>query len=254
MLSLNGQQDRPACQGSVLNGSSDNSPSLLFHIGFRELEECGSSLEIVSRIGKTGVEEFGNISGSITTSAVGDTISYIPDLLYHYSCLYALSYLLSSAQFTVASAVISYHQGNGSFQSTLHLQLYNDSAYNYLLIIPQKGLPLKTRIFAALKATDLDRRWNVLMDHCFATPTTDPADKIQHDLFLRCRRDPQTEISSNGDGQMGRFSFELFRFLYQQHKQLTTLYLHCHIRLCHIDDCHMVNTSVELFQHFTALE
>ncbi|MEQ2275859.1 Zona pellucida-like domain-containing protein 1, partial [Xenotaenia resolanae] len=59
-----------------------------------------------------------------------------------------------------SAAAISVKDSNGTFISTLNLLLYNDSTYIQQLAIPVAGLTLKTRVFAAVKATNLDRRYS----------------------------------------------------------------------------------------------
>ncbi|KFV42544.1 Zona pellucida-like domain-containing protein 1, partial [Tyto alba] len=136
-----------------------------------------------------------------------------------------------------SSAAISVRENNGTFISTLNLLLYNDSTYSQQLLIPSTGLPLKTKIYAAVRATNLDGRWNVLMDYCYTTPSGNPNDDLRYDLFFSCDKDPQTTIIENGKSQMGRFSFEVFRFVKHKNQKMSTVFLHCVTKLCRADDC-----------------
>uniref|UniRef100_A0A3Q2CUF8 Zona pellucida-like domain-containing protein 1 n=1 Tax=Cyprinodon variegatus TaxID=28743 RepID=A0A3Q2CUF8_CYPVA len=139
-----------------------------------------------------------------------------------------------------SSAAISVKESNGTFISTLNLLLYNDSSYIQQLSIPGAGLTLKTRVFAAVKATNLDRRWNVLMDYCYTTPSGNPNDELRYDLFFSCDKDPQTTVFENGKSQMGRFAFEVFRFVKHKNQKMSTVFLHCVTKLCRADDCPML--------------
>ncbi|NXQ16515.1 ZPLD1 protein, partial [Peucedramus taeniatus] len=120
-----------------------------------------------------------------------------------------------------------------------------DSTYSQQLLIPSTGLPLKTKIYAAVRATNLDGRWNVLMDYCYTTPSGNPSDDLRYDLFFSftllyktsCDKDPQTTIIENGKSQMGRFSFEVFRFVKHKNQKMSTVFLHCVTKLCRADDC-----------------
>ncbi|KAG8451989.1 hypothetical protein GDO86_003973 [Hymenochirus boettgeri] len=181
--------------------------------------------------------QIGNISGYIDTPDPPTIISYLPGLLYKFSCSYPLEYLVNNTQLASSSAAISVREGNGTFISTLNLLLYNDSTYSQQLLIPSSGLPLKTKIYAAVRATNLDGRWNVLMDYCYTTPSGNPTDGIRYDLFLSCDKDPQTTIFENGKSQMGRFSFEVFRFVKHKNQKMSTVFLHCITKLCRSDDC-----------------
>ncbi|KAJ8378653.1 hypothetical protein AAFF_G00237770 [Aldrovandia affinis] len=102
------------------------------------------------------------------------------------------------------------------------------------------GLTLKTRVFAAVKATNLDKRWNVLMDYCYTTPSGDPNDELRYDLFFSCYKDPQTTVFENAKSQMGRFSFEVFRFVKHKNQKMSTVFLHCVTKLCRADDCDLL--------------
>ncbi|KAL0182694.1 hypothetical protein M9458_022069, partial [Cirrhinus mrigala] len=53
----------------------------------------------------------------------------------------------------------------------------------------------------------------------------------------RCDKDPQTTVFENGKSQMGRFSFEVFRFVKHKNQKMSTVFLHCVTKLCRSDDC-----------------
>lgn len=55
-----------------------------------------------------------------------------------------------------------------------------------------------------------------------------------------CYKDPQTTVFENGKSQMGRFSFEVFRFVKHRHQKMSTVFLHCVTKLCRADDCIML--------------
>lgn len=56
----------------------------------------------------------------------------------------------------------------------------------------------------------------------------------------RCYKDPQTTVFENGKSQIGRFSFEVFRFVKHRHQKMSTVFLHCVTKLCRADDCIML--------------
>ncbi|XDV32475.1 hypothetical protein PO909_003277 [Leuciscus waleckii] len=222
-LALNGRHGEVHCRGFINNNTFPT--AVLFSISLSTLEACGNTLVM------------GNISGYIDTPDPPTVISYLPGLQYKFSCSYPLEYLLNNSQLASSSAAISVKDNNGTFLSTLSLVLYNDSTFSQLISIPMSGLSLKTRVFAAVKATNLDRRWNVLMDHCYATPSGNPNDEIRYDLFFGCYKDPQTTVFENGKSQMGRFAFEVFRFVKHKNQKMSTVFLHCVTKLCRADDC-----------------
>ncbi|XP_061683336.1 zona pellucida-like domain-containing protein 1 [Syngnathoides biaculeatus] len=242
-LALNGHHGDAQCRGFINNNTFPT--VVLFSIGLSTLEACGNSLEVSTAFGPNAygnmsLVQIGNVSGFVDTPDPPTIISYLPGLLYKFSCSYPLEYLVNNSQLASSSAAISVKDSNGTFVSTLSLVLYNDSTYNQMLSIPMAGLALKTRVFAAVKATNLDKRWNILMDYCYTTPSGNPNDEVRYDLFLGCYKDPQTTVYENGKSQMGRFSFEVFRFVKHRHQKMSTVFLHCVTKLCKSDDCIML--------------
>ncbi|XP_016391058.1 zona pellucida-like domain-containing protein 1 [Sinocyclocheilus rhinocerous] len=239
-LALNSRHGDAQCQGFINNNTFPT--AVLFSISLSTLEACGNTLEVstsqgFNAYGNISMVQMGNISGYIDTPDPPTVISYLPGLVYKFSCSYPLEYLLNNSQLASSSAAISVKDNNGTFLSTLSLVLYNDSTFSQLISIPMSGLSLKTRVFAAVKATNLDRRWNVLMDHCYATPSGNPNDGIRYDLFHGCSCDPQTTVFENGKSQMGRFAFEVFRFVKHKNQKMSTVFLHCITKLCRVGDC-----------------
>ncbi|TFK05334.1 E3 SUMO-protein ligase PIAS1 [Platysternon megacephalum] len=239
-LALNGKHGDAHCKGFINNNTFP--AVVIFIINLSTLESCGSTLVVssvpgINAYGNVSVVQIGNVSGYIDTPDPPTIISYLPGLLYKFSCSYPLEYLVNNTQLASSSAAISVKENNGTFISTLSLLLYNDSTYSQLLVIPSIGLPLKTKIYAAVRATNLDGRWNVLMDYCYTTPSGNPNDELRYDLFFSCDKDPQTTVTENGKSQMGRFSFEVFRFVKHKNQKMSTVFLHCVTKLCRTDDC-----------------
>uniref|UniRef100_A0A3Q1BKC1 ZP domain-containing protein n=1 Tax=Amphiprion ocellaris TaxID=80972 RepID=A0A3Q1BKC1_AMPOC len=242
-LALNGRHSEAQCRGFVNNNTFPT--VVLFSISLSTLEACGNSLVVstaygANAYGNMSLVQIGNVSGYIDTPDPPTIISYLPGLLYKFSCSYPLEYLVNNSQLASSSAAVSVKDSNGTFVSTLSMILYNDSTYNQPLSIPMAGLALKTRVFAAVKATNLDKRWNILMDYCYTTPSGNPNDELRYDLFFGCYKDPQTTVFENGKSQMGRFSFEVFRFVKHRHQKMSTVFLHCVTKLCRADDCIML--------------
>ncbi|XP_071762038.2 zona pellucida-like domain-containing protein 1 [Centroberyx gerrardi] len=239
-LALNGRHSDAHCRGFINNNTFPT--AVLFSISLSTLEACGNSLVVTTAYGANAygnmsLVQIGNISGYIDTPDPPAIISYLPGLLYKFSCSYPLEYLVNNSQLASSSAAISVKDSNGTFVSTLNMILYNDSTYNQPLSIPMAGLALKTRVFAAVKATNLDKRWNILMDYCYTTPSGNPNDELRYDLFFGCYKDPQTTVFENGRSQKGRFAFEVFRFVKHRHQKMSTVFLHCVTKLCRADDC-----------------
>uniref|UniRef100_A0A3B3VS02 Zona pellucida-like domain-containing protein 1 n=1 Tax=Poecilia latipinna TaxID=48699 RepID=A0A3B3VS02_9TELE len=221
-LALNGHHGDAHCRGFINNNTFPT--VVIFSISLATLESCGNALVVSTAqgpnaYGNLSLVQIGNISGYIDTPDPPTIISYLPGLLYKYSCSYPLEYLVNNTQLTF---------------------LLGDSSYIQQLSIPVAGLTLKTRVFAAVKATNLDKRWNVLMDYCYTTPSGNPNDELRYDLFFSCDKDPQTTVLENGKSQMGRFAFEVFRFVKHKNQKMSTVFLHCVTKLCRADDCPML--------------
>ncbi|XP_037313206.1 zona pellucida-like domain-containing protein 1 isoform X2 [Pungitius pungitius] len=211
-LALNGRHSDAQCRGFINNNTFPT--AVLFSISLSSLEACGNSLVVstaygANAYGNMSLVQIGNVSGYIDTPDPPAIISYLPGLLYKFSCSYPLEYLVNNSQLASSSAAITVKDSNGTFVSTLNMILYNDSTYNQPLSIPMAGLALKTRVFAAVKATNLDKRWNIFMDYCYTTPSGNPNDELRYDLFFG-------------------------------HQKMSTVFLHCVTKLCRADDCIML--------------
>uniref|UniRef100_A0A3Q1IQA4 Zona pellucida-like domain-containing protein 1 n=1 Tax=Anabas testudineus TaxID=64144 RepID=A0A3Q1IQA4_ANATE len=237
-LALNGRHGDAHCRGFINNNTFPT--VVIFSISLAALESCGNSLVVSTAqgpnaYGNLSLVQIGNISGYIDTPDPPTIISYLPGLLYKFSCSYPLEYLVNNTQ--LASKGVSKCDECVANASVVCVQ---DSLYIQQLSIPMAGLTLKTRVFAAVKATNLDRRWNVLMDYCYTTPSGNPNDDLRYDLFFSCEKDPQTTVFENGKSQMGRFAFEVFRFVKHKNQRMSTVFLHCVTKLCRADDCPML--------------
>ncbi|XP_077421150.1 zona pellucida-like domain-containing protein 1 isoform X1 [Vanacampus margaritifer] len=214
-----------------------------FPINGSSMSSCGNDFNIINQVG-TGAfadfsnVQFANISGSVTSiDPSAGMITYRPQLLYMFSCLYPMQYILNNTELGVSGVNVAIKDNNGSFISTLSLELYEDDQYQTLLTIPETGLQLKTKIYAAVRATNLTDKFNVLLDRCYATTSPYPDFDSFYDLFVGCTRDEQTDVSLNGDSQVAHFSFEAFRFVEHKNRTVSTFYLHCVTRLCEVSSC-----------------
>ncbi|XP_042342905.1 zona pellucida-like domain-containing protein 1 [Plectropomus leopardus] len=243
LMVLNNQFNRPECFGTA--DWSANPPLLKFTFPLNEIaiSSCQNNFKIFSQVG-TGMfldfsdVQFVNISGTITSvnPTVG-TITYRQQVLYSFSCLYPMQYILDNTQLAVSGASLAIKDTDGSFISTLSIELYEDDKYEDILNMPQTGLPPQTRIFVAVKATDLTDRFNVLLVRCYASTYPYPTPSAHYDLFEGCRHEPRTKLDLNGESQEAHFSFEAFRFVEHKNLVVSTFYLHCVARLCEVSLC-----------------
>uniref|UniRef100_A0A3B3ZI99 ZP domain-containing protein n=1 Tax=Periophthalmus magnuspinnatus TaxID=409849 RepID=A0A3B3ZI99_9GOBI len=238
LMALNSKHSNPKCQGMADWSSSP--PKLRFNITINEdaIAECGSSLAVSHHKGPAGTGHFQdfstvqfiNISGSICShDPTNGAITYHQEVMYMFSCRYPLQYLVNNTEMNVEGVSLAVKDTNGSFISTLSMQLYSDNTYTESLSMP---LELKTRIFVEVKASNLTNRFHVFLARCYTTASPFFSTTTFYDLFVGCHRDVQTVMDTNGEKQVARFSFEAFRFIKDTNTTISTYYVHCATRLC----------------------
>ncbi|KAK7156309.1 hypothetical protein R3I94_006405 [Phoxinus phoxinus] len=243
LMALNAKFTIPACRGVA--DWSVSPPVLMFNFSISQdaLILCGNNMNISSQLGSGVFSDYSkvqsvNISGLINSWDPSiSAITYRQQLMYQFSCLYPLQYLINNTELSVSGASLAIKDNNGTFVSSLSMSLFSNVNYNSKLQIPGSGLLLKTRIYVKVKATNLTNKFNVLLDRCYATTSPYPVSSSSYDLFVGCTRDPQTVIDLNGISQEGRFSFEAFRFVEHKNLTISTFYLHCVTRLCENSTC-----------------
>ncbi|XP_061104371.1 zona pellucida-like domain-containing protein 1 [Conger conger] len=243
LMALNAKYDKPECHGTP--DWSVNPPVLRFKLPISEdgISACSSKMKITHQVGTGDFSDYSsvqyvNISGIINSvDPSAGTITYREEMMYIFSCRYPLQYLINNTQMSVSGVSIAINDNNGTFISTLSMQLYEDESYEQPLQMPDEGLKLKRRIFVEVKASNLTKKFNVLLDRCYATTRPIPSNSTYYDLFVGCNRDGQTVMAINGDEQKARFSFEAFRFVEHKDQTVSTFYLHCATRLCELSSC-----------------
>ncbi|XP_067307960.1 zona pellucida-like domain-containing protein 1 [Pseudorasbora parva] len=241
LLILNQIANDPLCQGTL--DATATPPVVRFSFPLRQLDACGSIFRTTSAAGTGIFADFSNIqtvniSGVVRSfdPTVG-TVTYNAELKYFYSCAYPLEYLVNNTQVDVSSSSIAVQDNNGSFISTLSMQLFQDENYTSPLKIPFIGIELRTQIFVQVMAANLTSQYHVLLDRCYASISPIPANSTYFNLFVPCSKDSFTTMLENGDSQKARFSFPAFRFIEQQNQTISTYYLHCITRLCEASTC-----------------
>ncbi|KAI3354286.1 hypothetical protein L3Q82_018819, partial [Scortum barcoo] len=245
-LALNGNHNTSECLGSV--DTSVNPPVIRYQLPVNHSQDnpCRQSLQIVDEIpDPTGpFSSFLSIQSVIITGYI-DTpradqglISYSTDLYYHFSCRYPLEYLINNTQIVASSVSVATRDNNGTFIDTLKMGVFNDTDYGHLLVVPSTGLELRTRIYVEVKAVNLTGNFNVLLDHCFGTPTPfNMSHSEQHNFFVGCIMNQRTSVTINGLSKVARFNFEAFRFVQHRDRAQSSIYLHCILRLCEPSKC-----------------
>lgn len=231
----------PECRATL--DESVNPPVARFNFPLNMTHACGSTFRTTSAAGTGIFSDFSNIqtvniSGVVrSVDPTTGTITYNAELKYYYSCAYPLEYLVNNTQIDVSASSIAIKDNNGSFISTLSLDLFDDAKYISPLVIPDLGIELRTKVFVEVKATNLTGQYNVLLDRCYASISPLPSNSSFFNLFVPCSKDRFTTMIENGDSQSARFHFPAFRFIEQQNETVSTYYLHCITRLCERSTC-----------------
>ncbi|XP_075046148.1 zona pellucida-like domain-containing protein 1 [Mixophyes fleayi] len=245
-LALNGKHNSSSCMGTLNTSVDPPVIQFVFPINDTTVNACGNAISIVSNVGTGAFQAFSNvqtviISGYVDTppSSEMSMISYSTNLNYNFSCYYPLQYLLNNTQILTSSANVAVNTNNGSFISTLSMQLFTDQNLTTPLQSNGSALQLRKKVYVQVIATNLTANFNVLLDECFATPsplvTTANSDKFG--LLTGCTTGNKTTVLSNGLGKSALFMFETFRFLQFSSQQTSSIYLHCITRLCQPDTC-----------------
>ncbi|XP_073441739.1 zona pellucida-like domain-containing protein 1 [Dendrobates tinctorius] len=249
-LALNGKNTLLNCNGTLDTTVDPPVIKFIFPINDTTENACGNSIAIEDHEGTGIFQSYSNIqtvviSGFVNTPVIEDTtlISYSTNLNYSFSCYYPLQYFLNNTELLTSSANVAIITNNGSFISTLSMQLFIDENFTVPLQFNGSALPLKKNVYVQVTATNLTANFYVHLDDCFATPspllTTDDANKFS--LLSGCTTANKTKILSNGIGKSAQFSFETFRFLQHSGQPTSTIYLHCSTRLCQPDTCAAIN-------------
>uniref|UniRef100_A0A8C9Y5Q7 Si:ch73-261i21.5 n=1 Tax=Sander lucioperca TaxID=283035 RepID=A0A8C9Y5Q7_SANLU len=221
LLALNSEHSKDQCKGTP-DWTADP-PVVKFNVSITE-EAITFYFSNVQHIG---------IAGMICSEDPSKgAITYHQEVMYRFSCRYPLQYLVNNTQMSVSAVSLAVKDNNGSFISSLSMRLYSDRGYSSTLQIPPGGLDLKTRIYVEVKASNLNNRFNVLLDRCYATTSLFHVNTTYYDLFVGCNRDAQTVMGVNGAQQKARFSFEAFRFVQSKDVTFSTYYVQCATRLC----------------------
>ncbi|KAM9468583.1 zona pellucida-like domain-containing protein 1 [Clarias gariepinus] len=251
-LALNGMHNNSQCMGTI--DTSVNPPVIRYQLPVNDTQGnlCRQSLQIVNEIPSPSgpFSDFSTIQSVVITSYIdtptssAGVVSYSTDLYYHFSCRYPLEYLINNTKIVASSVSVATNDKNGSFTDTLSMSVYNDTTLSHPLVIPPSGLQLRTRVYVDVKAVNLSGNFNLLLDHCFATPSPYSSNNSsQFDFFTVCNTDPRTTVLSNGVAKSSRFSFETFRFAEHRNLDKSTIYIHCILRLCEPDSCQNIINS-----------
>ncbi|XP_039618449.1 zona pellucida-like domain-containing protein 1 isoform X2 [Polypterus senegalus] len=249
MLAMNGLHNVTLCQGTI--DTSVSPPVIRYNFPVNDTIEniCNNQVTVQSDGAGTGVFSFLSDTESVVIKGYIDTpkssvgvVSYASDLYYMFTCRYPLEYLMNNTQVLVSSVALAVNTNNGTFISTLQMGLFSDTNFTTPLIVQQSGIPLQTKVYVQVSATNLTGSFNVLLDYCFATPSPFEETGVdRYNLFVgACNKNNRTNILQNGRSKMAQFSFDAFRFVQHRDRRISTIYVHCMTRLCEPQKCNML--------------
>ncbi|XP_060782742.1 zona pellucida glycoprotein d [Neoarius graeffei] len=167
-----------------------------------------------------------------------------PAIKIEYKCVYPFIRTVS-LPFPVLPMTSETVTRMDELDADVELSLYRDERY----VDVYRGIPVvhfRDRVFVQVTVTRPRDFFNLRVDECWATQTSNPNDtsNLSHTLLLDGCADDETVLfitksiayrngtmaqgGQNGVSSTVRFSFEMFRFVTKPHE----LYLHCVVHLC----------------------
>uniref|UniRef100_A0A3B4BQS3 ZP domain-containing protein n=1 Tax=Pygocentrus nattereri TaxID=42514 RepID=A0A3B4BQS3_PYGNA len=158
----------------------------------------------------------------------------------------AMAVSLGSQFSTIQSVIITSYIDTPS-SSVGYISYSTDLYYHFSCRYPLEYLINNTKIVALPVKPSYFKEsfFNLLLDHCFATPSPyNSTSSNKYDFFTGCYIYPHTTVIGNGISKKSRFSFEAFRFVEHRDQDRSSIYLHCILKLCEPDKCqNLINVS-----------
>ncbi|XP_053307380.1 zona pellucida-like domain-containing protein 1 [Spea bombifrons] len=246
-LALNGKHNVTECLGVMNNSTGSPFMEFILPVDDTSGNKCGNIIQIIEGAGSGAFSDYSNIqtvaiSGFVDSpSAEGSgLVTFSTNLYYNFSCYYPLQYMLNNTQLLTSFGAVAVNSNNGSFISTLSMQLFTDQELSNAVPLNGTVYPLRQKVYVQVSLNNPSTSFNVMLDHCFATPSpmvtlASPSDK--YSLFTGCNVQNRTSVISNGRNKTAKFSFETFRFVQHSGQKTSSIYLHCVTRLCLPDKC-----------------
>ncbi|XP_054897459.1 uromodulin-like [Poeciliopsis prolifica] len=108
--------------------------------------------------------------------------------------------------------------------------LFVDSSYSSTYPPGVVTLPVGSPLYVGVSVEEMNSNLMVILENCFATPTSNPEDPIRHPLIEnKCSTDRrQVSVVQSGTSLQARFTALLF-LLGEEYRKI---YLHCRLSLC----------------------
>ncbi|XP_063797842.1 zona pellucida-like domain-containing protein 1 [Pseudophryne corroboree] len=245
-LALNGKHNQTACFGVMDNSTAFPVLKFTLNLDGSSSNVCGNFIEILNAAGSGAFSEYSTVQtvaiyGFVDSPPVAEmgVISYSTNLYYNFSCQYPLQYLLNNTELLTSFGAVAINSNNGSFISTLHMQIFMDQGFTTDITSNGTIYGLMQTVYVQVSMNNSATSYNVYLDQCFATPSplVSMMPNDSYSFFTGCSIQNKTTLISNGVGKAARFSFKSFRFVQQSMQKTSSIYLHCITRLCEPNQC-----------------
>ncbi|KAM4643287.1 uromodulin-like [Amazona ochrocephala] len=162
--------------------------------------------------------------------AHGAVISRSFQLEVHFSCVYAYKQVVRlPVTLTAVDKLVQFVVREGHFN--VSMRLYKTPSYLQPYYLPAVAVPVTGTLYVLLKIEGQHQLKYFLLsvEDCWATPSADPYQDVQHKLIEKgCPHDETvTYLNIFGDKTTAKFSFQMFQFV-----GYPEVFLHCHVQLC----------------------
>ncbi|NXD30099.1 GP2 protein, partial [Spelaeornis formosus] len=152
----------------------------------------------------------------------------------HFSCIYAYEQVVRLPfTLTAVDKLVQFVVREGHFN--VSMRLYKSPSYLEPYHLQSVAVPLTDTLFVLLKLEGQQQLKYFLLSvlDCWATPSADPHQDMQHKLIEQgCPHDETvTYLNANGESTSAKFSFQMFQFV-----GYPEVFLHCRVQLCLPDD------------------
>ncbi|NXP00261.1 GP2 protein, partial [Certhia brachydactyla] len=148
----------------------------------------------------------------------------------HFSCIYAYEQVVRLPfTLTAVDKLVQFVVREGHFN--VSMRLYKSPSYLEPYHLPSVAVPLMDTLYVLLKIEGQHQLKYFLLSvlDCWATPSADPHQDMQHKLIEQgCPHDETvTYLNGIGETTTAKFSFQMFQFVGNPE-----VFLHCRVQLC----------------------
>ncbi|NXJ82647.1 GP2 protein, partial [Trogon melanurus] len=148
----------------------------------------------------------------------------------HFSCIYAYEQVVKLPfALTAVDKLVQFIVREGHFN--VSMRLYKTRSYLQPYHLPTPAIPVTDTLYVLLKMEGQHQLKYFLLsvEDCWATPSADPYQKMQHKLIEKgCPQDNTVMyLNAIGESTTAKFSFQMFQFV-----GYPEVFLHCRVRLC----------------------